>query len=235
MNKTNNYLGLCASGILACLSGTAGAASIFTDGFNAAAGNQNGAQQTTTLAVQFGANYDNWAITTSVGHQVDLNTANATLVTGTPENLPNPNNWAAMLLLNQVLTSNATIAANTSGVQYSVDFLAGPANYSTNQWSTTANGNGLKIEVFNGSGLIGSTDFTAIDASLASSLDLGLSNGNFTYTGDGTGDVQIRITGLGGGVFNGSIDNISVDAVPEPTTTALLGLGGLALILRRRK
>jgi hypothetical protein len=24
-------------------------------------------------------------------------------------------------------------------------------------------------------------------------------------------------------------------AVPEPTTTALLGLGGLALILRRRK
>jgi hypothetical protein len=33
------------------------------------------------------------------------------------------------------------------------------------------------------------------------------------------------------------IDNVSVTAVgvPEPTTTALLGLGGLALILRRRK
>ncbi|MEJ6780689.1 MAG: PEP-CTERM sorting domain-containing protein [Akkermansiaceae bacterium] len=29
--------------------------------------------------------------------------------------------------------------------------------------------------------------------------------------------------------------NIVVDAVPEPSTTALLGLGGLALILRRRK
>lgn len=29
--------------------------------------------------------------------------------------------------------------------------------------------------------------------------------------------------------------SISVDAVPEPSTTALLGLGGLALILRRRK
>ena len=26
-----------------------------------------------------------------------------------------------------------------------------------------------------------------------------------------------------------------IDAVPEPSTTALLGLGGLALILRRRK
>ena len=34
-----------------------------------------------------------------------------------------------------------------------------------------------------------------------------------------------------------TLDNVSFDgtAVPEPTTTALLGLGGLALILRRRK
>ena len=31
------------------------------------------------------------------------------------------------------------------------------------------------------------------------------------------------------------VDNISVNAVPEPSSTALLGLGGLALILRRRK
>jgi hypothetical protein len=32
-------------------------------------------------------------------------------------------------------------------------------------------------------------------------------------------------------------DNLTITgtAVPEPTTTALLGLGGLALILRRRK
>lgn len=29
--------------------------------------------------------------------------------------------------------------------------------------------------------------------------------------------------------------NIVVDAVPEPSTTALLGLGGIALLLRRRK
>jgi|AOAMet2_C49A8_35_1029299.scaffolds.fasta_scaffold04530_2 hypothetical protein len=31
------------------------------------------------------------------------------------------------------------------------------------------------------------------------------------------------------------VDNINFTLVPEPTTTALLGLGGLALILRRRK
>jgi hypothetical protein len=32
-----------------------------------------------------------------------------------------------------------------------------------------------------------------------------------------------------------SIDNLSFTSVPEPSSTALLGLGGLALILRRRK
>ncbi|MFC5050439.1 PEP-CTERM sorting domain-containing protein [Rubritalea spongiae] len=31
------------------------------------------------------------------------------------------------------------------------------------------------------------------------------------------------------------IDNVVISAVPEPSSTALLGLGGLALILRRRK
>ncbi len=31
------------------------------------------------------------------------------------------------------------------------------------------------------------------------------------------------------------VDNFSVTSVPEPSTTALLGLGGLALILRRKK
>ena len=31
------------------------------------------------------------------------------------------------------------------------------------------------------------------------------------------------------------INSVKLTQVPEPTTTALLGLGGLALILRRRK
>jgi|GEM_PF-2021109 len=235
------HLALYASGILACFSGTAGAATIFMEGFDAVPGDQNNTQGTTTFAVQFDANYVNWTIAPggNVGHQVDLNTANASMVSGNPEILPNPNNWAAMLLLNQVLESNANIAANGSGVQYTVDFLAGPADYAGGQASSTANSNGLRIELIdnNGAGsVIGTTDFTAVDfTSLASNLDLGLSNGNFTYTGSGNGDVKIRITGLGTGVFNGSIDSISVDVIPEPSATALLGLAGLGLVLRRRR
>ncbi|MEJ6571256.1 MAG: PEP-CTERM sorting domain-containing protein [Akkermansiaceae bacterium] len=37
-----------------------------------------------------------------------------------------------------------------------------------------------------------------------------------------------------GAAFVG-IDEVSVDLVPEPSSTALLGLGGMALLLRRRK
>lgn len=48
------------------------------------------------------------------------------------------------------------------------------------------------------------------------------------------GDVKVRLF-LGNGSGGVSIDDVSVTAVPEPSSAALLGLGGLALILRRRK
>lgn len=52
-----------------------------------------------------------------------------------------------------------------------------------------------------------------------------------------TGDVKVRLlleTGTGGASFDDFVVNDFV-AVPEPSSTALLGLGGIALILRRRK
>ena len=47
-------------------------------------------------------------------------------------------------------------------------------------------------------------------------------------------DLNLRISATGSGT---AIDDVSleVNAVPEPSSAALLGLGGLALILRRRK
>lgn len=49
-----------------------------------------------------------------------------------------------------------------------------------------------------------------------------------------TGDVKIRWINTSGGGGQ-SIDDVSITAVPEPSAAALLGLGGIALILRRRK
>jgi len=66
----------------------------------------------------------------------------------------------------------------------------------------------------------------------------------FTFTYDNTdpalvGDeIAFRITtNSSANSFDptGFIDNIVINAVPEPSSAALLGLGGLALILRRRR
>ena len=50
-------------------------------------------------------------------------------------------------------------------------------------------------------------------------------------TADGSGDITVLASGAGYETITG----FQLRAIPEPTTTALLGLGGLALILRRRK
>ena len=55
---------------------------------------------------------------------------------------------------------------------------------------------------------------------------------------DQAGDVKVRVILDAGAVNGSSFDLMSVTdftPVPEPSSTALLGLGGLALILRRRK
>jgi hypothetical protein len=53
-------------------------------------------------------------------------------------------------------------------------------------------------------------------------------------TGSAGEQINVRIAAVTGTVYADNV-SLSVSAVPEPTTTALLGLGGLALILRRRK
>ena len=105
-------------------------------------------------------------------------------------------------------------------------------------------------------------DFGGLDGSLMSSWDaadytitsgaqlnlLGLSSvgtGTYdlvTYSGTRTGDYDgsYSVTGLGAGLvgtveYDADSMYLNVAAVPEPSSAALLGLGGLALILRRRK
>jgi len=43
--------------------------------------------------------------------------------------------------------------------------------------------------------------------------------------------VEFRLLGYGGGI---RLDNVSITAIPEPSTLALLGLTGVALLRRRR-
>ncbi len=60
----------------------------------------------------------------------------------------------------------------------------------------------------------------------------------FTGTANGSGALTLDVVDSSGAVANGlntTVSALSITAVPEPSSTALLGLGGLALILRRRK
>ncbi len=71
-----------------------------------------------------------------------------------------------------------------------------------------------------------------------------LANGSVIYTSSGSytaaeNDAMVNYhIAYGSGLFttlDATVDNFNVVAVPEPSSTALLGLGGLALTLRRRK
>lgn len=58
----------------------------------------------------------------------------------------------------------------------------------------------------------------------------------FTFTSDGITDTLVLNAAPGSGGENRShFSGVSLSVVPEPSSTALLGLGGLALIMRRRK
>lgn len=57
-----------------------------------------------------------------------------------------------------------------------------------------------------------------------------------SITPDATGNISVTVTATGGlGGRRTEVNAIRLESIPEPSSTALLGLGGLALILRRRK
>ncbi|MFZ4507759.1 MAG: PEP-CTERM sorting domain-containing protein [Fimbriimonas sp.] len=58
---------------------------------------------------------------------------------------------------------------------------------------------------------------------------------DYSYTFTATGPTTIKfLTGDSEGPVANDIDNISVEAVPEPTTMTALALGALAMVKRRR-
>lgn len=69
-----------------------------------------------------------------------------------------------------------------------------------------------------------------------STVIISYDNTAVSYTGTDTVlGTLITDTGSALVLSTGSVAGVNFDAVPEPSSTALLGLGGLALILRRRK
>jgi hypothetical protein len=95
--------------------------------------------------------------------------------------------------------------------------------------------NANETETANG---VSPEDFTGITTTADSDVyedGFGAAAGHFLYyssvSADGSGDIVILMDGVGYETVTG----FQIRSVPEPSSTALLGLGGLALMLRRRK
>jgi len=130
-----------------------------------------------------------------------------------------------MLWQDNVITQSAGIVgSNTIGTSYDIDFLAAGAVYENNA-SQLNNGttDGLKIDVLRASDSAVLHTFNQVVAQPIGVGNLGLTAYNFNYSGDGSGDILFRVgpVNAGQGRFQGTIDDLSLSAVPEPTTTQL--------------
>jgi hypothetical protein len=226
---TTYSLPLLACGALACLAQHSGATVLLTENFNgftAPGGNFNGGQFESSLAVAFSGSLPNWSGTGGgVVHAVDI--ANVFPV------IDDPRDFAVMIWQDNVITLNLDIpGSNALGSPYEVSFSASPAVYQAPSQQTSLT-DGLLIEVLRSDNSV-LASHTHNPGAWAGTINL--TAANFSYLGDGTGDVRLRVgpSAFNSGRFGGAIDNLSLSQVPEPSAL-LLVLGGLGLFSRRRR
>lgn len=172
-----------------------------------------GGQVTTTHDIGFGGSLTGWSKSgAGTIHAVD--TANTWTDSAVSTNTPN---WGVMIWQDNVITQDAGIpASNDSGIEYSIDFLAAGAVYTSAGQVNNGTTDGLKVEVLRASDDAVLHTFTQVVAQPVGVGDLGLTPYSFNYTGDGSGDIKFRIgpVNAGQGRFQGTIDDLllSVDA-----------------------
>jgi hypothetical protein len=211
--------------LLSLLSSQATAAPIYSDNFNAYTFGRDSIQVDTGLRIGAWGSLPNW---TPLGgnaiHAVDRGASN----------------WAIMFIDANEILMNSGVAANTRGTSYTVSFDVAPAVYAIAQQKTAA-GDKIHFEMLNSlNTVVASFDYAT--PAWTGSADNPFRPASFSYVGNGSGDVRLRIADLQfNGHFAGSVDNVKIGVtgdtsdVPEPAT-ALLMLGGLCgLGLARRR
>jgi len=110
-----------------------------------------------------------------------------------------------------------------------------------NAQANSNNKSGFTTVKLDGSGVIGSiplSPYTAIPGDTNIDIDRSVDLTGTTLLANQSYTLTIESGGDGGDGHFKSIDSLTLNGdvvVPEPSSTALLGLGGLALLLRRRK
>ncbi len=179
-----------------------------------------------------------WTTTDANGAQVTANTTAITSAASFKTNGGNPGQFAPDQNLHNgaglwtgtfTLTVGTGYTADLTDITFDFDSrssgggLQGSTQIREITFDMTINGAAYGTQ--QGGDVAGAADYLA---TFTDSLQLAAGSHTLVITADGTGT----------GVF-APIDDLSINGavttVPEPSSAALLGLGGLALILRRRK
>lgn len=214
--------------LLACGTLTSHASVIFTDSFNGYTTSSGpGSQVNTGLSVYHSGTITGWSNSgIHTAHAVDLGSGDYALqlFNGFSSNA-------------NILTQSTGIAANDFGTEYLVSFDAAPTVWS-NPSEATAAGDAVLIELLrtDNSVLTSFTQAPGIWSGTASAQN-SFNSYSFSYTGDGSGSVRLRLSGspADDSRFGGAIDNLAISSTPEPDRAMLLLTGVLVLALTRRR
>jgi len=152
---------------------------------------------------------------------------NAELVYGTSAgNVSIANSVVTLLLSSSATQGNSTLGETLTGVGDITDFGTGvlfDASGTAYQFPTIASGTSVFFDVYAWTG-----NYSSYASALAAGNALTGSSGVFS-------EVLASATGTANDIEGMGALNLTSSAVPEPTTMALAGLGGLSLFFLRRK
>lgn len=119
-----------------------------------------------------------------------------------------------------VLTMQQGVTANEAGQRYEVSFKAAPTVWSDAAQRTTAE-DGLQVDLLREDGSVLAGHLHQPGPWSGTKEAQQLKRGSFTYTGDGTGSVRLRITNSrpGSGRFGGALDNLGISKGPAAVFT----------------
>ena len=213
------------------LLGGSAAAQIFTEDFNSFTGvlngnaGQNDGQHITTHDMGHSGTLTGWnRAGAGTAHAVDT----ANVWTDPSTVTANPQNWAVMIwggngvganIINEITLAAPIAGSNTIGTPYRIDFLGAGGVYHAASQVNDGTTDALRIQVLRASDSAVLHTFDQIVAQPTGVGNLGLTPYSFNYTGDGTGDIVFRITGVNDTVtrFQGTIDDLQLSPATSPT------------------